>query len=65
MAVGLKILTVLFAASFLGLGLVVLPAHPATEPAYSCFVTTKECLTSNPMDLMMSKMMPTMSYYRP
>lgn len=60
MAVGLKILTVLFAASFLGVGMVVLPAHPVTQPAYSCVVVTQECLTEDPMDLLMSKMLPNM-----
>jgi len=65
MVLGLKILSVLFISSILGLAIVVLPSHPITAPVYGCFVETKECLDGNPVETMTSKMMPTMSYYGP
>ena len=63
MALGLKVLAVLFTALFVVIAVVVLPSHPLVERAYRCFVNMGECLTNVPTESMTSKMIPTMSYY--
>jgi hypothetical protein len=63
MALGLKVLAVLFAALFVVIAVVVLPSHPLTAGMFRCFVNVGECLTNGPVGLTTSKMITAMSYY--
>lgn len=63
MALGLKVLAVLFAALFVVIVVVILPSHPLTSGTFRCFLNVGECMTNGSAGLATSKMITTMSYY--
>jgi hypothetical protein len=56
MAVGLKILIVLFMMSFIAIGIIVLRTNPNTAPTFECFMVSGGCVTADPTDLVQNMM---------
>jgi hypothetical protein len=62
MALGLKVLAVLFAALLVVMAVIVYRSNPQAQGMFRCFFNVEECMTNGSAGLTTSKMISAMSF---